>query len=112
LNNYFNVDTSFQTLLCDFILYAAQNGVRQLTFYDTEGRIEVLFDDLESVFDRLSKRKLLWQRVNFSEAPTTASFDLQVCALSKRHGKQLMAEMCAEVSFWWPFQFNFKRMQN
>jgi undecaprenyl pyrophosphate synthase len=81
-------------------LYAAQNGVRQLTFYDTEGKIESLFDDLEFVFGRLSKRKLLRQRVNFdkSSANTPTSFDLQVCALNKRHGKQLMAEMCADVS--------------
>ncbi|KAI6183414.1 Ditrans,polycis-polyprenyl diphosphate synthase ((2E,6E)-farnesyldiphosphate specific) [Aphelenchoides bicaudatus] len=90
------------TLLCDFILYSAQNGVHQLTFYDTEGRIESLFEDLEFVFGRLSKRKLLRQRVNFnklaSSTTTATSFDLQVCALSKRHGKQLLTEICAELS--------------
>lgn len=87
-------------MLCDFILYAAQNGVRQLTFYDSEGRIESIFEELEFVFGRMSKRKLLRQRVNFNKAPTTstaASFDLQIFALSKRHGKQLMTELCAEV---------------
>lgn len=79
-------------------MYAAQNGVRQLTLYDTEGRIEGLFEDLEFVFGRLSKRKLLRQRVQFGKASSaTASFDVQVFALSKRHGKQLMAELCAEV---------------
>ncbi|KAI6180555.1 Ditrans,polycis-polyprenyl diphosphate synthase ((2E,6E)-farnesyldiphosphate specific) [Aphelenchoides besseyi] len=92
-------------LLCDFIYFAAQDGIRRLSFYDPNGRISEMLHDLEHTWYRLAKRKQLRRPVNFDitkpsaiASPRTSSTSLEVCVLSRRHGKEALLNICAELS--------------
>ncbi|KAI6242248.1 Ditrans,polycis-polyprenyl diphosphate synthase ((2E,6E)-farnesyldiphosphate specific) [Aphelenchoides fujianensis] len=96
------------TLLCDLILYAARDGIRQLSFYDPNGRIAEAAPELEVAWHRTAKRTNLRRYVYFdaakstpgttTTAPRTSSTGLQVCVLSRRHGKEALVNICAELS--------------
>jgi hypothetical protein len=86
-------------------VYASQSGVRQLTFYDSNGHILDLLDELEFHFDEEARRRLTAkQKVNFvrgNQSSTTLipANELQVFVLSKQHGKELLVDICKRVSY-------------
>jgi len=84
------------TLLCDFIIYASENGVRQLTFYDANGRVLNLIDELEQVFYKTTRRKQLNRNVFFKKT-TDIIGGLQVYALNRKHGKDMLIDICTEL---------------
>ncbi|KAI6216512.1 hypothetical protein M3Y99_01816100 [Aphelenchoides fujianensis] len=97
------------TLLCDLILYAAQDGIRQLSFYDPARAESPKCRPIwRSRGIRTAKRTNLRRYVYFdaakstpgttTTAPRTSSTGLQVCVLSRRHGKEALVNICAELS--------------
>jgi len=99
-----NDDLINLTLVCDFILHAAQNNVRRVTFYDPNGKLEEMAPRLESLwYSRKKSKRVLALAVRFdhslaSMTETANSSGLQVNILSRRHGKEAMVDVCKELS--------------
>jgi hypothetical protein len=81
-------------------MYASENGVRQLIFYDANGQILNLIGELEQVFYKTTRRKQLNRNVFFKLANSSTNIisGLQVCALNRKHGKDMLVDICTEVT--------------